>query len=609
MAQRDTWQSLSRDLVAVAMGRRPATLVIRNGRWVNVHSGEILPGSDVAVYRSRIAYVGPDAGHTIGPQTQVIDAAGRYLVPGLCDAHMHVESGMVTVTEFARAVIPHGTTSMFIDPHEIANVLGLPGVRLMHDEAQTLPINVYVQMPSCVPSAPGLETPGAAIEPDDVAEAMGWPGIIGLGEMMNFPGVFNGDEKMHAEMAATSAAGKTIGGHYAAPDLGLPFHGYVAGGPADDHEGTRAVDAVARVRQGMKAMLRLGSAWYDVATQVKAITEMGLDSRNFILCTDDSHSGTLVNDGHMNRVVRHAIAQGLRPITAIQMATLNTALHFGVERDIGSITPGRYADIVISSDLATLPIELVIAGGGVVAEAGALAVDLPSYAYPDYAKETVRMGRALTAADFAPAAPANANPHAACRVIGVVENQAPTRALTRELPVVDGRLEAAGDTAHIALVERHRATGAVVNGFVAGFGFDVPCAIASTVAHDSHHMIVVGTSREDMARAANRLAEVGGGVVVLRKGEELALVPLPIAGLMSDQNAIVVAAQAQKMVAAFQRLRLYAQQCLHAAQPAGAGRHPRAAHFRSGAGRSSLRRLCRQDGACSSSRLIRHRVR
>ena len=245
----------------------------------------------------------------IGKITKVIDAAGRYLVPGLCDGHMHVESGMVTVTEFARAVIPHGTTSMFIDPHEIANVLGVAGVRLMHDEAAGLPINVFVQMPSCVPSAPGLENAGATITPEDVADAMTWPNIIGLGEMMNFPGVINGDPKMLAEIAATQSAGKTVGGHYASPDLGHPFHAYAAGGPADDHEGTHVDDCIARVRQGMRAMLRLGSAWYDVAAQIKAVTERGIDSRNFILCTDDSHSGTLVYEGHMNRVVRHAIAR------------------------------------------------------------------------------------------------------------------------------------------------------------------------------------------------------------------------------------------------------------------------------------------------------------
>jgi adenine deaminase len=552
MNKRQPRHQVSRYLVDVAMGRLAAHILIKNGRWVNVHSGEIIAGTDVAVWGSRIAYVGPDGSHTVGEETRIIDAAGRYLIPGLCDAHMHVESGMLTVTEFVRAVMPHGTTSMFIDPHEIANVLGLNGVQLIHDEADGQPINVYVQMPSCVPSAPGLETAGAVIGPDDVAKAMAWPGIVGLGEMMNFPGVNMNDEGIRNELAETMKAGKVVGGHYASPDLGIPFHGYVAGGPADDHEGTRAVDAAARVRQGMRAMLRLGSAWHDVASQVKAITEMSLDSRYFVLCTDDSHSGTLMKHGHMNRVVRHAIAQGLKPITAIQMATLNTAEHFGLEREIGSITPGRCADIVISSDLRALPIELVIAGGEVVAENGRLTVDLPAYPYPRMATDTVHLAKELTPFDFDVPAP-NPRP-ASVRVIGIIENQAPTRAETRVLPSDKGvvQLDARQDVAHLALVERHNGSGNVVNGFVSGFGFDKPCAIASTVAHDCHHMVVVGTSKSNMAQACNRLAEVGGGVIVIIDGEEIALVELPIAGLMSNERAEIVAEKAGRMVDSFQ---------------------------------------------------------
>ncbi len=546
-----SWPDTAARLVAVAMGRDTADMVIRNGRWVNVHSGEIIAATDVAIADGRFAYVGPSAAHCIGPATRVIDAGGRYLVPGLCDGHMHVESGMVTVTEFARAVIPHGTTSMFIDPHEIANVLGLPGVRLMHDEAMAMPVNVFVQMPSCVPSAPGLENPGATLGPDDVREAMQWPNIIGLGEMMNFPGVIAGDDKMLAEIAATQNAGKTVGGHYASPDLGNPFHAYVAGGPADDHEGTRAEDAIARVRQGMRAMLRLGSAWYDVAAQIKAVTEHGLDPRNFILCTDDSHSGTLVNEGHMNRVVRHAIAQGLRPVTAIQMATLNTAQHFGLERELGSITPGRRADLIITSDITSLPIELVIARGVVVAENGKLTADIPAFTYPDAALRTMNMKRALTARDFDIAAPQGRN-QVDVRVIGVIENQAPTRALQKTLKVESGLVEMdrAGDVCQIALVERHRATGKVVNAFVSGFGYAKDCALASTVAHDSHHMIVVGTSKDDMAQAANILKDIGGGLVLVSEGRELARIEMPIAGLMSAERAEVVAAKAGKLVAA-----------------------------------------------------------
>jgi adenine deaminase len=546
-----SWQAVAPLLVDVAMGRSPADTVIRNGRWVNVHSGEIVPDTDVAIAAGRFAYVGPDARHAIGQNTKVIEAKGRYLVPGLCDAHMHVESGMVTVTEFARAVIPHGTTSMFIDPHEIANVLGMAGVRLMHDEAIGLPINVFVQMPSCVPSAASLETGGAILGPKEVAEAMTWPNIIGLGEMMNFPGVVAGEPNMLAEIAATQATGKTVGGHYASPDLGRAFHAYAAAGPTDDHEGTRIDDAIARVRQGMRAMLRLGSAWYDVATQIKAVTERGLDSRNFILCTDDSHSGTLVNDGHINRVVRHAIAHGLKPVTAIQMATLNTAQHFGLERELGSIAPGRRADLILSSDLVSLPIETVMARGIVMAESGRLMRDIVAFDYPASARNTVHMGKKLSAADFHIAAPRGANAVKA-RVIGVIENQAPTRALERELAVKSGivEMDRDEDVCQIAVVERHRGTGKVVNGFVSGFGYSEDCALASTVAHDSHQMIVVGTSKADMALAANILGEIGGGIVVVGRGKELARVELPIAGLMSDERAEIVAAKAEKMVAA-----------------------------------------------------------
>ena len=541
-----TWAESAATLVAVASGRAAADLVIRAGQVVNVHTREVLIWQ-IAIAEGRFAYVGPDASHCIGKNTRIIDADGRYVIPGLCDGHMHIESGMLTPAEFSAAVIPHGTTTMFTDPHEIANVLGLRGVRLMHDEALMQPINVFTQMPSCAPSAPGLETTGYEIGPDDVTEAMGWPGIIGLGEMMNFPGVSNGSQQMLAEIAATQNAGKTVGGHYASPDLGPAFHAYVAGGPADDHEGTCEDDAVARVRQGMRSMMRLGSAWYDVETQITAITERGLDPRNFILCTDDCHSGTLVNDGHMNRVVRHAIACGCDPLIALQMATINTATHFGLERELGSIAPGRRGDLILTSDLETLPIEHVIARGQTVAQNGEIAVSCPHLDWPEDARQTVHLGKTLSKDDFTIKSTREVE---TARVIGVVENQAPTKALTAEMIVENGTVSAQNGISQIALVERHQGTGGVVNGFVSGFGYQGDMAIASTVAHDSHHMIVVGNSRQDMALAANRLGEVGGGVTVWKDGKELALVELPIAGLMSDSPAIEVAAKADKMVAA-----------------------------------------------------------
>lgn len=547
----ENFASITRNLVDVAMGRQPADLLIRNGRWVCVQSGEIIPNTDIAIAQERIAYVGPDGSHTLGTQTQVIDAGGRYLVPGLLDGHMHIESGMLTVTEFVRAVIPHGTTGMFVDPHEIANIFGLRGVRLMVEEAAQQPIHVWVQMPSCVPSAPGLETPGASLGPDEVAEAMQWEGVIGLGEVMNFPGVFSGDEKMHAEMAATRAAGKVIGGHYASPDLGLPFHGYVAGGAEDDHEGTRAEDAAARIRQGMKAMLRFGSAWHDVAEGVRAITEMKLDSRHFILCTDDSHSETLVREGHVNRALRQAIAHGIPPITAIQMTTLNPAQHFQVTKDVGMIAPGRYGDVLLVENLAEFEPEVVVARGRVLARNKKLLIDLPTFPYPDWATRSVHLGRKLTAADFRLAAPHD-GPFIA-NVIGVIENQAPTRHLRLTVHAVEGDVkpDLGRDLAKIALVERHKGTGKVQVGLVQGFRFTARCAIASTVAHDSHQMVVVGTDEENMALAANRLAEMNGGQIVIKEGQTIGKVALPIAGLMSNEHAEVVASQAASILEGF----------------------------------------------------------
>jgi adenine deaminase len=546
------WLRDSRSLVDVAMGRRPADLVLRDGRWVCVQSGELLAHTDIAIAAGRIAYVGEDARHCIGPATVVVEAEGMHLVPGLLDGHMHVESGMVTVTEFVRAVLPRGTTGIFIDPHEIANVLGLRGVRLMVDEAARQPVHVFVQVPSCVPSAPGLETPGAVIGPADVEEALTWPGIIGLGEMMNFPGVIEGNDKVHAEMSATRRADKVIGGHYASPDLGRPFHGYVAGGAQDDHEGTGLEDAAARIRQGQRVMLRYGSAWHDVAAQVPAILRMGLDSRHFILCTDDSHSETLINEGHMDRVVRHAVDQGLTPMAALQMATINTAEHFGVSRDIGSLAPGRFADVLLVKDLADFRAQLVIARGSLAARDGKLLVDLPAAEYPSWSKETMHLAGPLAAGDFRLHAE-RFESEATAHVIGVKENQAPTEHLVMKVRVQSGEVRAdiGRDIAKLAHLDRHQGSGKVQIGLVRGFGFREKCAVATTVAHDCHNLLVAGTDDGQMAIAANELAVCGGGQVVVREGRVIGKVALPIAGLMSDRPATEVARAAAGVLRGF----------------------------------------------------------
>lgn len=543
---------LARSLVDVAMGRKCADLMIHDGQWVCVQSGEILPHTDVAIIDGHVAFVGEDAGHTVGKSTQVIEANGRYIVPGLLDAHMHVESGMVTVTEFVRAVAPRGTTGMFIDPHEMANVFGLKGVRLMVNEASSQPIRVWVQVPSCVPSAPGFETPGSSIGPQEVAEAMTWPGIIGLGEMMNFPAVINGDGKLLAEMAAAHAANKAIGGHYASPDLGRPFHAYVAGGPQDDHEGTRAEDAVARVRQGMRPMLRYGSSWHDVRSQIGAVTEKGIDSRRFILCTDDSHAQTLSQEGHMDRVLRHAVSLGLDPLIAIQMMTINTAEHFGLSNKIGMIAPGRWADVVLAKDLKDFHADLVIAKGAVIAENGKWKMELPAGNPPAWALNTVHLKRAVKPADFV--LKVNGQPsRLRANVIGVIENQAPTRHLSLEVRPENGEVKAdvSRDLAKIAVVQRHKGMEGITVGLVSGFGFTGRCAVASTVAHDSHHLLVAGTDDDDMAIAVNKLAEVGGGQVVVKDGRVIGLVELGIGGLMSTERVEIVARKVATVLAGF----------------------------------------------------------
>jgi len=544
------WMKDTRALVDCAMGRKPADLVIRNATWVCVQSGEFVPNTFVGVLGERIAYVGEETDALIGPETVVIDAEGKYLVPGLLDGHMHVESGMITVTEFVRAVVPRGTTGMFIDPHEIGNVFGLDGVRLMSDEAALQPIHVFVQVPSCVPSAPGYETTGSTISAEDVGEALQWDQIIGLGEMMNYPGVFLNDEEVHQKLMSTRLVQKAIGGHYPTEDLGLPFHGYVAAGVGDDHEGTRTMDAVARVRQGMWVMMRQGSAWHDVAALVKAITEQHIDSRRFILCTDDSHSHTLVIEGHMDKVVRFAITQGLPPMTAIQMATINTAERFGVDQEMGMIAPGRFADMLIVPELSEMRPEKVVAKGQIVAEKGQLCVTLPEINYPEWTMNSVHISSKVKADDFRVIIDSDAT-NVKVNVIGVIENQAPTRHLKVVVPVNDGELHANQyqDLAKIAVLDRHKDSGTIQKAFVSGFGLRETCAIASTVSHDCHQMIVVGTDDENMAIAVNKLRETQGGQVVVRNGTVIGLVELSIAGLMSNQSAEHVARAADSVLA------------------------------------------------------------
>ncbi|NJJ39647.1 adenine deaminase [Paenibacillus apii] len=531
-------------LVATARGELPATLVITGGKLVNVCSGEILEGMSVGVQEGRIAYVGKDVSHMIGENTKIIDAAGKYIAPGLLDGHCHIESTQLTVTEFARAVLPLGTTGGFFDAHEIANVFGLKGIRLMLDEMRTTPLAAYMQVASCVPSAgPEFETTGAAIGPKEVAEAFTWgDDVIALGEVMNFPGVVYGDDKMIGEIQATLRAGKYVDGHFTWPasDWRLPV--YAAAGVTGDHECVTAEDVIERVRLGMYAKMRRGSAWHDVAKTITAHTEHGLDPRRMMLVTDDRSSESLRDEGHMDFVVRHAIAQGVKPVTAFQMATINTAERFGVARDIGSITPGSLADIILlDGNLADVNVVLTIAAGTVVAENGAMTVSLPSFAYPQEVLASVHLPKRPAAADFVIKAPVESGT-IATRVIKVLENHVETMERILSLPVSDGKLQVGGGLCKIAVLERHKGTGNMSVGVVEGVGFHEPAAIAMTVAHDSHNVLVIGSDDELMAKAVNAVADAQGGVAVIT-GSGTTLFPLAIAGLMSAEPFEVAAAQ------------------------------------------------------------------
>jgi len=539
-------------LVDTAMGREKADLVIKGGSLVNVNSGEILEDVGVAAKCGRIATVG-EADPTIGDQTIVINADGQYLVPGFLDGHVHVESSMITLTQFAGAVMPHGTTTVFIDPHEIANVFGLRGVKLMLNEAKGLPLKAFVCIPSCVPAAKGFETTGAEITSREVEEALKWDGVIGLGEVMDYLGVLHGDEEVYEKIRAATRRRKVVEGH-ADSLLDAELVAYAAAGIASCHESTRTIDGVQRLRLGLCTMIREGSAWRDVAEVIKCVTEERLDPRHVVLVTDDRDPEALMHEGHVDYVVRRAIEEGVDPVKAIQMATLNTAEHFGVDRDIGSIAPSRCADIVVLKSLSKVEVDTVIADGKIVARNGKMLIDLVPQRYPSFVRRSIHLERLVTAEDFPVKASAE-NAIVKVRAIGVIDGKSLTRHLEEELEVKDGSVQSSvgKDIVKVAVVERHRTTGNIGLGFVTGFGLKYG-AIASSVAHDSHNILVLGLSERDMAEAVNSLASIGGGIVCVRDCKVMAVIRLPIGGIVSDKPLEKVYEQLKRMRRAMMEL-------------------------------------------------------
>lgn len=524
---------VTRTLAKVAMGAEKADLVIKNARLVNVCTCEIQEGIDVAIAEGRIALVG-DADHCIGGKTKVINAAGQYIAPGFMDAHIHVESSMISVGEYARAVVPHGTTAIFMDPHEICNVCGPEGVKAMIDDAKRSPLKAMSNVPSCVPAVAGFEDTGSHIGPDEVREMMTWDGVMGLGEMMSFPNVLGAEENIHGELAETLKADQVITGHYSVSDTGAGLNAYIASGIRCCHESTRAEDVLEKMRRGMYALMRYGSAWHDMPVIIRAILDNQIDDRFACLISDDTHPDTLINEGHLDHIVRCAIREGLDPVKAIQYVTINPATCFRMDHEMGSIAPGKCADIVFFSDLNDIRITRTIIDGEVVAENGAMTVKIGQSRFPASVYDTMHVGHPVTAESFRIDAPDGGDTVKA-RVIEIIPNRVGNYERILDLKVKDGAVEAdpGQDVMKMAVFERHHATGTKGVGFVKGFGFKKG-AMAQTVAHDAHNLLVAGTNDEDMALAANTLIECGGGMCAAADGKVLALVPLPIAGLMND---------------------------------------------------------------------------
>lgn len=520
------------ELVDVARGEAPADLVIKNGRLVNVSSGEIYPAG-VAVRGVRIAAIG-DVDYSMGPGTEVIDAEGRYLCPGLIDGHIHVGGSQFSMTEFARAVVPHGTTVIATDFYEIGVVAGLKAIRFALDELKATPVKVLLNIPPHHFLGHGPLGNTNAISADDLFELLGWPECTGLAEWnvlvasVPVPGVREITE-------AAWVRKKMLGGHFGQVSAQLA-NATAALGIYSEHEATSAAEALDRLRLGVHIQAREGSAGRDLRHVVRAITEHKADPRHFSFATDEQEADSLVLDGHVDHKIRTAIRCGVAPMTAIQMATMNAAEYFRVSDDMGSIGPGKIADIVLVDDLAEFNITQVIANGAVVARDGRYVGELKAPAYPDYFFNTIKIARKVVPEDFLVEAPASSDGIAKVRVIGVTEGSLVTEERHLDLPVRDGQVFAdpGRDVMKIAVLDRHEASGRIGRAFVQGFRIKAG-AMGSSFNPGQMNLMVAGTNDRDMSLVANRIVELGGGYVVARDGKILGELPLPLLGLFADE--------------------------------------------------------------------------
>ena len=525
------------ELVRVAKGESPADLVVTNGKLVNVNSGEIYP-ADVAIKGGRIAAVG-DVAYAVGDRTEVVDAGGRYLCPGLIDGHIHVGGSQFSMTEFARAVIPHGTTVISTDLYEIGVVAGRKAIRFALDELEATPLKVLFNIPPHHYLGHGPLGNTNMIGLDDMLEMLGWPECVGLAEW----NVFLWDLPIEGVRKVTEAAwrmGKLIGGHFGQVPAKLAS-ATSALGIYTEHEAVSASEAMERIRAGVHIQAREGSAGRDLKQVVKAITELRADPRHFAFSTDEQEADSIALDGHVDHKVRSAIRCGVSPLVAVQMATLNAAEYFRVSDDMGSIAPGKIADIVLVDDLADFRVTAVVADGKLVARDGAYLGELRAPEYPDYFFNTIRLQRMTVPGDFAVPAPAGSGAQVGVRVIGVNQGSLVTEDRCLELPVSDGLVLADpdDDVLKIAVLDRYEASGRVGKAFVQGFRIQAG-AIGSSFNPGQMNLMVAGTNDGDMSLVANRIFEMGGGYVVARDGRVLGELPLPLLGLFADEPAETV---------------------------------------------------------------------
>ena len=503
-------------IIAAAAGREPADLVLKNATFVNVFSNE-LSTMDIAVAEGLIVGMGSYQGRS------EVDCTGKIVLPGFLDAHIHLESSLVSPTEFVKAVLPHGTTTVVTDPHEIANVMGTDGIEYMLQATENLPVDVRFMLPSCVPATP-LDESGAILDYRAIDSFYDHPRVQGLAEMMNFVGAINGDEQTVEKIVAAQAHHKKIDGH--APDLqGNDLNAYIAAGVYSDHECHDVKDAIAKLERGQFIMIREGTAARNLEALMPLLTGKYADRCMF--CTDDKHPNDLLEKGHIDYIVKKAISLGADPITAVKVACHNAARYF-LLNNRGGISPGYLADFVIIDNFQNFNIEQVYKKGVLMVDHGEIQ-DFPSPEIEPYLVERAHKTfhvAALTAEDFAGKRPRG--------IIGMVDG---------EITTVDAgysdRIDVEYDVLKIAVVERHKNTHHIGIGYIQGYGLKSG-AVATSISHDSHNIIVVGTNETDMAAAVNRVVELNGGIVVWDGGQSVAEVPLAIAGIMSDEPLVTV---------------------------------------------------------------------